>query len=336
MKQTLLSLLVALCCTATLSAQDLPDRDWANFGRYASANATVTSAPKAVLMGDSITDGWYRNDEAFFHDNNFVGRGISGQVSAQMLVRFRRDVIDLHPKYVVILAGINDIARNDGYIALENTFANIVSMCELARANKIKPVLCPLVPSDRVAWRPAITDTREQVERLNTMIKDYALICSSTAEIFTTVNARLSENNREGMFATAWIGILDTRTGCLQYTNAGHNYPVLQRSKEPCILLKKKHGLFLAGMDDTEYSSGELQMEPGDRLLLYTDGITEAHDRSGAFYGTERLLAAMEAAGEDNTALLDAVIRDVNDFASGAPQFDDITMLAISIKPKEE
>ena len=91
-----------------------------------------------------------------------------------MLVRFRRDVIDLHPKYVVILAGINDIARNDGYIALENTFANIVSMCELARANKIKPVLCTLVPSDRVAWRPAITDTREQVERLNTMIKDYA------------------------------------------------------------------------------------------------------------------------------------------------------------------
>lgn len=174
MKQTLLSLLVALCCTAALSAQDLPDRDWANFGLYASANATVTSAPKAVLMGDSITDGWYRNDEAFFHDNNFVGRGISGQVSAQMLVRFRRDVIDLHPKYVVILAGINDIARNDGYIALENTFANIVSMCELARSNKIKPVLCTLVPSDRVAWRPAITDTREQVERLNTMIKDYA------------------------------------------------------------------------------------------------------------------------------------------------------------------
>ena len=169
-----------------------------------------------------------------------------------------------------------------------------------------------------------------------TMIKDYALICSSTAEIFTAVNARLSENNREGMFATAWIGILDTRTGCLQYTNAGHNYPVLQRFKEPCVLLKKRHGLFLAGMDDTEYSFGELQMKPGDRLLLYTDGITEAHDKSGGFYGTERLFAAMEAAGEDNTALLDAVIRDVNDFASGVPQFDDITMLAISIKPKEE
>ena len=91
-----------------------------------------------------------------------------------MLVRFRRDVIDLHPKYVVILAGINDIARNNGYISLENTFANIVSMCELAKANKIKPVLCTLVPSGYIRWRPAIKDTKEQVAALNAMIKEYA------------------------------------------------------------------------------------------------------------------------------------------------------------------
>jgi lysophospholipase L1-like esterase len=91
-----------------------------------------------------------------------------------MLVRFRRDVIDLKPKYVVILAGINDIARNDGYISIENTFGNLVSMCELARANKIKPVLCTLLPSYRFPWRPAIKDVREQVESLNSMIREYA------------------------------------------------------------------------------------------------------------------------------------------------------------------
>ncbi len=165
-----------------------------------------------------------------------------------------------------------------------------------------------------------------------TMIKDYALTHGNTEEIFTAVNARLSENNRAGMFATAWIGILDTRTKTLQYTNAGHNYPVLQRRGEPCALLKKKHGLFLAGMDDTEYRSSTLQMGPGDRLLLYTDGVTEAHDMSGNLYGMERLFAVLAAnAGETNEILLDAVIRDVNDFAAGVPQFDDMTMIAVTI-----
>ena len=113
-------------------------------------------------------------DQAFFTDNNFAGRGISGEVTSHMLVRFRRDVVDLHPKYVVILAGINDIARNNGYISVENTFGNIVSMCEIAKANKIKPVLCTLVPSAYIRWRPAIKDTKEQVAALNAMIKEYA------------------------------------------------------------------------------------------------------------------------------------------------------------------
>ena len=125
-------------------------------------------------MGDSITDGWFSQDPDFFKNNNLLGRGISGQVTSHMVVRFRRDVVDHHPKYVVILAGINDIARNNGYISLEDTFGNIVSMCEIAKANKIKPVLCTLVPSAYIRWRPAIKDTKEQVARLNAMIKEYA------------------------------------------------------------------------------------------------------------------------------------------------------------------
>ncbi len=122
-----------------------------------------------------------------------------------------------------------------------------------------------------------------------TMIKDYALTKSSTSEIFTAVNERLCENNDEGMFATAWMGIVDTRTMIMQYTNAGHNYPYLQRKDQPCSMIKEKHGLFLGGFDLTQYKQGEVKLEPGDRVLLYTDGVVEAHDRSGGLYGNERM-----------------------------------------------
>ena len=135
------------------------------------------------------------------------------------------------------------------------------------------------------------------------------------------------------MFATAWIGIYDTETHTLQYTNAGHNYPVLHRRGEACTLLKKKHGLFLAGMDDTEYRQSELQLNEGDRLLLYTDGITEAHDRSDGLYGTDRLTQVLEeAADESGENVLERIISDVQRFSAGAPQFDDMTMLIVTIK----
>ncbi|MBR3640583.1 MAG: serine/threonine-protein phosphatase [Oscillibacter sp.] len=170
-----------------------------------------------------------------------------------------------------------------------------------------------------------------------TMIKDYALTKDTTAEIFTTVNARLCENNDEGMFATAWIGILDTRTMTLQYTNAGHNYPILQRKGQPCEQMTTVHGLFLAGMDFTKYKQSEITLAPGDRLLLYTDGVTEAHDRENALYGTERREAMLErtkdAPGEQ---VLVSVLADIGVFAEGVPQFDDITMVVLSIKEQEK
>ena len=174
MRRFFIAALAATLCAFSAIAQDLPDNDWANFNRYAKANSEVTVKPLAVLMGDSITDGWFSKDPDFFKNNNLLGRGISGQVTSHMVARFRRDVVDHHPKYVVILAGINDIARNNGYISVENTFGNIVSMCEIAKANKIKPVLCTLVPSAYIKWRPALKDTKEQVAKLNTMIKEYA------------------------------------------------------------------------------------------------------------------------------------------------------------------
>ena len=148
--------------------------EWPGFNRYKEANAALTKAPKAVFFGDSITDGWAKKDPDFFSSNNFAGRGISGQTTAQMLVRLRADVIDLGPRYMVLLAGINDLAMNNGPIELENVFGNIVSMVELVKLHKIKPVLCLLFPATRIGWRPSLGDPTEKIVRLNGMIADYA------------------------------------------------------------------------------------------------------------------------------------------------------------------
>ncbi len=147
--------------------------DWAQFGRYAEANKRVTTAPSAVFMGNSITDNWWRMDSTFFIDHNFLGRGISGQTTSEMLVRFRQDVINLRPKAVLILAGINDIAHNNGVIALENVFGNIVSMVELARYHKITPILCSVLPAYDFPWRRGMNPAPKVIE-LNKMIRSYA------------------------------------------------------------------------------------------------------------------------------------------------------------------
>lgn len=164
-----------LLLSAGIRAQELvPSYDWAYFERYAASNEALRgSAPRAVVMGDSITDGWFDADSAFFAGNRIVARGISGQVTAHMLVRFRRDVLDLAPEYVVILGGINDIARNLGYISLENTLGNLASMCELAVTHGIRPVLTTLLPAERIPWRKGLTDVPEQIHKLNQAIRSY-------------------------------------------------------------------------------------------------------------------------------------------------------------------
>ena len=170
-----------------------------------------------------------------------------------------------------------------------------------------------------------------------TMIKDYSLNLTGTAEIFTAVNARVCEVNKAGMFVTAWIGILDTETLTLQYTNAGHNYPLLKRRKQPCEIIKKVHGLFLGGMDFTKYGQNEIQLEPGDRLLLYTDGVVEAHDRDNKLYGDERLKSMLDSTGDlPGDQVLERIFTDVNEYAAGVPQFDDITMVVLSVKDKKQ
>ena len=163
-------LLPVLLIALTMSAQQ---KDWAQFYRYEGKNDSLTTRPDVVFMGNSITDCWADTVPSFFADNNFVGRGISGQVSSQMLVRFQEDVISLHPKVVVICCGTNDIAQNNGYISLEHILHNIKSMCQLARANKIKPVVCSTLPAKGFKWRPDMKPANDII-RLNEMIKAYA------------------------------------------------------------------------------------------------------------------------------------------------------------------
>lgn len=171
MKNALL-LLSFMAITLTASAQD-----WPNIKRYEEANSKLATPAKGekrvVYMGDSITDFWIVNDSTFFAANNYVDRGISGQTTGQMLLRFREDVINLKPAAVVILAGINDIAENNGPSKIEDVAGNIFSMAELAKTHGIKVVLSSVLPANVFPWRPAIVPT-EKVKILNDMLKAFA------------------------------------------------------------------------------------------------------------------------------------------------------------------
>ncbi|WP_294286800.1 SGNH/GDSL hydrolase family protein [uncultured Chryseobacterium sp.] len=165
-----------LSIAAILFSAAISGQDFANYAKYEKQNQEVIAgkiAPNSIFMGDSITEGWVSKDPSFFKKNNFVGRGISGQVTSQMLLRFREDVINLKPKRVIILGGTNDIAENQGPISLDKVFGNIVSMAELAKANNIKVVLCSVLPAYDFGWRKDMHPA-DKVIALNKMIEAYA------------------------------------------------------------------------------------------------------------------------------------------------------------------
>lgn len=165
-------LLLALSAVAGHAGAQAP-ADWANFGRYEQANREQTRSPRVVIMGNSITELWAAKHPGFFASHDYVGRGISGQTTSQMLVRFRADVLELHPQVAVICGGTNDIAQNNGYISLPHILGNIVSMVELARANGIRPVLCSVLPTREFGWHKGLEPAPKIVE-LNAMIRAYA------------------------------------------------------------------------------------------------------------------------------------------------------------------
>lgn len=150
-------------------------QDWAQLGRYRAADAALTArAPgRVVFYGDSITDGWVENGGKFFPGKPYVNRGISGQTTPQMLVRFRQDVVDLHPEAVVILAGTNDIAGNTGPSTQGMIEDNFKGMVEIAKANGIRVILSSVLPVAKYPWRPEIADPAGKIEALNAWLKGY-------------------------------------------------------------------------------------------------------------------------------------------------------------------
>ena len=149
--------------------------DWAQLGRYHAADLALpaTEPGRVVFYGDSITDAWVYNGGKFFPGRPYVNRGISGQTTPQMLVRFRQDVVDLHPEAVVILAGTNDIAGNTGPSTQEMIEDNFKGMVEIAKANGIRVILASVLPVAKYPWRPAVADVAQKIEALNVWIKGY-------------------------------------------------------------------------------------------------------------------------------------------------------------------
>lgn len=174
MKQTYIK--VTFFCALLSFCFCLQAQDWPNLARFSTANAELKAPTKGenrvVFMGNSITEGWIKKHPEFFANKPYINRGISGQTSPQMLVRFRADVIRLQPKVVVILAGTNDIAGNTGPSTLEMIEDNVASMTEIAQANEIKVILSSVLPAYDYPWKKGL-EPAEKIIALNAWIKEY-------------------------------------------------------------------------------------------------------------------------------------------------------------------
>lgn len=185
----------------TMSLFGYSQKDWFGFNRYQADNKRIISSedyPEVVFMGNSITDNWAYFHPEFFTEHHFCGRGIGGQTSAHMLVRFTADVINLRPKAVVIMAGTNDVAHNDNYVEPDHVVENIVAMCELAKAHGIVPIICSIPPCSKFPWRPEIEKPGQTIVDINKVLKDYAdangLIYVDFHSAFTDENLGLPES----------------------------------------------------------------------------------------------------------------------------------------------
>ncbi len=165
------------------------------------------------------------------------------------------------------------------------------------------------------------------------VIANNAKMGKSPAQTLTDTNAAICSNNREQMFVTVWLGILELSTGKLTAANAGHEYPALKRAGGGFELFKEKHGFVIGGYEGMRYKEYELQLEPGDKLFVYTDGVPEASNAEGELFGTERMLSALNAhASAPPKEILRGVRKTVDGFVRDAEQFDDLTMLCLEYR----
>jgi lysophospholipase L1-like esterase len=207
-------LLISLFFLETITAQEqgLP-MDWANLNHFSHANHSLGDpAPgekRVVFMGNSITEGWLLQDPSFFQKRPYINRGISGQTTHQMLVRFRQDVIDLKPAVVVILAGTNDIAQNMGPTTLEAIMDNIISMAELAKHHKIEVVLCAVLPAYDYNWRPGL-EPAEKITGLNRLIERY---CEESKIVFVDYHTPMADDRKGLKYEYGEDGVHPNRNG---------------------------------------------------------------------------------------------------------------------------
>ncbi|HET9636901.1 MAG TPA: SGNH/GDSL hydrolase family protein [Gemmatimonadaceae bacterium] len=216
MKKILVVVALLMINAVNAMSQTQPDplrTDWPNLAKYRDANAKLpppaASENRVVFLGNSITEGWAQYFPTMFAGKPYIDRGIGGQTTPQMLIRFRQDVIALQPKVVVILAGINDIAGNTGPSTLEMIEDNLASMTELAQSNGIRVVLSSVLPAADFPWRPGM-DPAPKVIALNKWIKDYA---AKRGAVYLDYHSAMSDDKGGMRAGLASDGVHPTEVG---------------------------------------------------------------------------------------------------------------------------
>jgi sigma-B regulation protein RsbU (phosphoserine phosphatase) len=163
-----------------------------------------------------------------------------------------------------------------------------------------------------------------------TLIKTHTFIEDSPEKIFSYVNKVICDNNQDDMFVTAWLGILDLKTGLVKAVNAGHEYPAIMLPEKGFSLFQDKHTLPIGSMDGISFEQYEFLLPPGSKLYLYTDGVTEATNKDEKLFGTDRMMEALnKVSDKDPAEILSFMKKSINDYVGDAPQFDDFTMLCL-------
>lgn len=192
----------------------LQAQDWPYLKKYQAQNETLQLMPpdpnRIVFMGDSITEFWSEINPSFFDSKPYINRGISGQTSPQMLVRFRADVIELKPAIVLILAGANDLAGNTGAATLTMIMHNIISMAEIADKNNIKVILCSVLPANLFPWKQQSENPADKIVLLNAMIQKYA---AENKIIYLDYYSSMVNNDKGMIDAYSNDGVHPNKTG---------------------------------------------------------------------------------------------------------------------------